>query len=217
MQYYQPSYNILIVDDHQLIIDGLTGILKEEKLISGIYSAANGKEAIEQITNNQIDCILMDINMPMINGHQATTIIKKQNPDIKIIIVSMLSDPSVVIKLLKAGADGFILKDTGKEELLKAIEKIMVNNEKYISNELNLNLYHHLGLNKNNTSSATHLTPRETEIIQYIANGMTNHEIAEKLFLSTSTVDTHRKNILAKLSLKNSAALVKYAADNNLL
>ncbi len=105
MQYYQPSYNILIVDDHQLIIDGLTGILKEEKLISGIYSAANGKEAIEQITNNQIDCILMDINMPKINGHQATTIIKKQKPDIKIIIVSMLSDPSVVIKLLKAGAD----------------------------------------------------------------------------------------------------------------
>ncbi len=92
-----------------------------------------------------------------------------------------------------------------------------MNNEKYIHNELNLNLYHHLGLNKNNTSSATHLTPRETEIIQYIANGMTNHEIAEKLFLSTSTVDTHRKNILAKLSLKNSAALVKYAAENNLL
>lgn len=216
MQYFNAAVNLLIVDDHQLIIDGLTGILKEEKWIASIFSAANGQQAIDQITSNPIDCVLMDINMPLINGHEATSIIKQQRPDIKIIIVSMLSDPSVVIKLLKAGADGFILKDSGKAELLKAIEKVMVSNEKYVSNELNLNLYHHLGLNKNNTSGS-HLTTREIEIIQYIADGLTNHEIAEKLFLSTSTVDTHRKNILAKLGLKNSAALVKYAAENKLL
>ncbi len=135
--------------------------------------------------------------------------VKARSPD------GIWSEP--VTYSFKVLAESGDLKDTGKEELLKAIEKIMVSNEKYISNELNLNLYHHLGLNKNNTSSATHLTPRETEIIQYIANGMTNHEIAAKLLLSTSTVDTHRKNILAKLSLKNSAALVKYAAENNLL
>ena len=91
-----------------------------------------------------------------------------------------------------------------------------MNNEKYVSNELNLNLYQHLGLGRNQATSH-HLTPRETEIVRYIGSGMTNPEIAERLFLSTSTVDTHRKNILAKLQLKNTAALVRYAAENNLL
>ena len=215
MQSYQKTYNILIVDDHQLIIDGLSGILKDEKIISEIYSAKNGEEAIEQIRKQPIDCVLMDISMPKINGHDATKVIKQERPDIKVIVVSMYSDASVVIKLLKAGADAFIIKNTGKEEVLRAIERVM-NNEKYVSNELNLNLYQHLGLGRNQSTSQN-LTPRETEIIRYIGSGMTNHEIAERLFLSTSTVDTHRKNILAKLQLKNTAALVRYAAENNLL
>jgi DNA-binding NarL/FixJ family response regulator len=214
MPTYQRTYNLLIVDDHQLIIDGLSGILKEEKIIGEIYSAVNGEEAIEQVRDRQIDCVLMDISMPKINGHDATKIIKQQRPDIKIIVVSMFSDASVVIKLLKAGADAFIIKNAGKEEVLRAIEKVM-NNEKYVSNELNLNLYQHIGLKKNNLTSVN-LTPREIEIVRYISSGMTNQEIAQKLFLSTSTVDTHRKNILAKLNLKNTAALVRYAADNNL-
>jgi len=216
MPAYQRTYNLLVVDDHQLMIDGLSGILKEEKLIAAIYTAVNGQDAIDQVKLHEIDCVLMDINMPKINGLEATKIIKQQRPDIKIIVISMLSDTPVVIKLLKAGADGFILKNTGREELVKAIEKVM-NNEKYLSHELNLNLYNHLGHKKANASSDTHLTSREKEIIRYIADGMTNHDIAEKLFLSTSTVDTHRKNILAKLALKNTAALVRYAAENNLL
>jgi two-component system, NarL family, nitrate/nitrite response regulator NarL len=216
MPAYQRTYNLLVVDDHQLMIDGLSGILKEEKLIASIYAAVNGQDAINLVIQHEIDCVLMDINMPKINGLDATKIIKQQRPDIKIIVISMLSDTPVVIKLLKAGADGFILKNTGREELVRAIEKVM-NNEKYLSHELNLNLYNHLGHKKARASSDTHLTSREKEIIHYIADGMTNHDIADKLFLSTSTVDTHRKNILAKLELKNTAALVKYAAENNLL
>jgi len=216
MTHYHPSYNLLLVDDHQLMIDGLLGILKEEKLIENIYTCNNGKDAIDQLEHCHVDCVLMDINMPGLNGLEATKIIKERRQDIKVIIISMLSDAPVVIKLLKAGADGFIVKNTGREELVRAIEKVM-NHEKYISNELNLNLYNHLSLHKSHASSVTSLTSRETEIIRYIADGMTNHEIADKLFLSPSTVDTHRKNILAKLGLKNSAALVKYAAENNLL
>lgn len=216
MPAYSKTYNLLVVDDHQLMIDGLSGILKEEKLIASIYSAINGQDAVDQVMRHPIDCVLMDINMPKINGHDATKIIKQQRPDIKIIVISMISDAPVVIKLLKAGADGFILKNTGREELVRAIEKVM-NHEKYISNELNMNLYNHLGKSKITASSDTHLTLREKEIIHYIADGMTNHEIAEKLFLSTSTIDTHRKNILAKLELKNTAALIKYAAENKLL
>jgi len=119
--------------------------------------------------------------------------------------------------MLKAGADAFINKDTGKDELLKAIDKVM-RNEKYISPEISNNLFAHLGdRNVNNTENEKHLTTREIEIIRFIAEGMTNIEIAAKLFLSTVTVNTHRKNMLAKLHLKNTASLVKYAAEHKLL
>ena len=129
----------------------------------------------------------------------------------------MLCDASVVSKMLKAGADGFINKDTGKAELLKAIDKVM-QDEKYISPGISNNLFSHLtDRNVNTPESEKHLTAREIEIIGYIADGLTNHEIADKLFLSIVTVDTHRKNMLAKLHLKNTASLVKYAAEHKLL
>jgi len=214
MVYSQQGYNILIVDDHQVIIDGLTEILKEEKIIGSIQSAINGQEGIEKVMSSSIDCVLMDINMPLVNGYEATKIIKEQKPHIKVIIVSMLSDTSAILKLLRTGADAFVTKDTAKDELLKTITKVMLN-EKYISGELNL--CNHPEIHKNSQSAILHLTPREKEIIRYIADGLSNPQIAEKLFVSTATVNTHRKNILAKLELKSTAAIVKYAAENNLL
>lgn len=216
MTRYQPI-NLLIVDDHQLITDGLSQILKSEKTIDEIYTAHNGKEAVEKALTHDIDCVIMDINMPVLNGLEATRLIKKEKPGIKIIVVSMLCDASVVSKMLKAGADAFINKDTGKSELLKAIDKVM-QDEKYISPGISNNLITHLtDRNLNTPGNEKHLTAREIEIIGYIANGLTNHEIADKLFLSIVTVDTHRKNMLAKLHLKNTASLVKYAAEHKLL
>ncbi|HWB28016.1 MAG TPA: response regulator transcription factor [Chitinophagaceae bacterium] len=215
MQAYQKTYNILIADDHQLITDGISKILQEERMISAVYTASNGHEAIERVVKHDIDCVLMDLNMPVLSGYEATKIIKEKAPHVKVIVVSMLNDASVIAKLLKAGADAFIIKNTGKEELLRAIARVL-NGEKYISQELSFNLYQHFG-KKNAEEKQDHLTPRELEIIKYIGEGMTNHEIAAKLFLSPATVDTHRKNVLAKLELKNTAALVRYAAENNLL
>ena len=209
--------NLLIADDHQLIIDGLIKILETEKTIGNIYSVNNGKEAVDKALTYNIDCVIMDINMPVLNGLEATKLIKKAKPEIKVIVVSMLYDASIVSKMMKAGADAFINKDTGKIELLKAIEKLM-NNEKYISPEISNNLFIHFAdRNVNTRDNERHLTPREIEIIRYIADGLTNQEIAIKLFLSPVTVDTHRKNMLAKLHLKNTAALVKYAAEHKLL
>ena len=209
--------NLLIADDHQLITDGLYKILEAEKIIGKIHVANNGKEAVDKALLYDIDCVIMDINMPLLNGLEATKFIKKDKPFIKIIVVSMQSDASIVNKMLKAGADAFINKDTGKAELLKAIDKVM-HDEKYITPEISLNLLTHL--NDRNVITAEnekHLTPREIEIIRYVAEGLTNIEIASKLFLSIVTVDTHRKNMLAKLKLKNTASLVKYAADHKLL
>jgi DNA-binding NarL/FixJ family response regulator len=217
MSRYQLPINLLIADDHQLIIDGLIKILETEKTIGNIYSVNNGKEAVDKALTCNIDCVIMDINMPVLNGLEATKLIKKAKPEIKVIVVSMLYDASIVSKMMKAGADAFINKDTGKTELLKAIEKLM-NNEKYISPEISNNLFIHFAdRNVNARDNEKHLTPREIEIIRYIADGLTNQEIASKLFLSPVTVDTHRKNILAKLQLKNTAALVKYAAEHKLL
>lgn len=217
MQHSGDSVNLLIVDDHQLIIDGLQQILKEENGIGIITTATNGYEAVSTAVNSDVDCIIMDINMPQLNGLEATKLIKNKKPFIKVIVVSMLCDASIVSKMLKAGADAYINKDTGKGELLKAISKVM-NGEKYISPEISNNLFTHLSdRDVHISSNDKHLTPRELEIIRYIAEGLTNIEIATKLFLCTSTIDTHRKNVLAKLQLKNTAALVKYASDQKLL
>ncbi len=217
MTRYQLPINFLIADDHQLIIDGLSQILKAEKSVGKISAANDGREAVIVAISEDIDCVIMDINMPVLNGLEATKLIKKEKPFIKVIVVSMLCDASIVSKMLKAGADAFINKDTGKTELLKAITKVM-NDEKYISPGISLNLFTHLSdRNVNTTNNDKHLTTREIEIVRYIAEGLTNIEIAIKLFLSTSTVDTHRKNVLAKLQLKNTAALVKYAAEHKLL
>jgi two-component system nitrate/nitrite response regulator NarL len=217
MTNYQLPINLLIADDHQLITDGISKILETEKMIGEIHTAKNGKEATDKALANDIDCVIMDINMPFLNGMEATKLIKKEKPFIKIIVVSMLSDASIVSKMLKAGADGFINKDTGKNELLTAIAKVM-KGEKYISPGISANLFTHLTDRDVNTSGKEkHLTPREIEIVRYIADGLTNVEIAAKLFLSTATVDTHRKNMLAKLNLKNTASLVKYAAEHKLL
>ncbi|HLY69645.1 MAG TPA: response regulator transcription factor [Puia sp.] len=214
---YIPTINLLIVDDHQLIIDGLSAILAGEPLIDTLFTAREGREAVNLVIEKDIDCVLMDINMPVIGGYEATELIKSKKPHIKIIMVSMISDASVVAKLLKAGADAFIIKNTGKLELLAAIKKVMAG-EKYVSQELCSDLYRHFGSARRKTSEGPyHLTRREIEIIRYVAAGLTNQEIAIKLFLSHNTVETHRKNIIAKLGLKNTASLVKYAADNKLL
>ena len=211
------TLRVLIADDHQLIIDGLSQILRTEKSIGTISSAINGRKALDMVLSGEVDCVIMDINMPELNGLEATKLIKKEKPFIRVIVVSMLCDASIVSKMLKAGADAFINKDTGKEELLKAIAKVM-NGEKYISPEISNNLFVHLNdRNVNTNHDDKHLSPREIEIVRYIAEGLTNIEIAANLFLSTSTVDTHRKNVLAKLQLKNTAALVKYAAQHKLL
>lgn len=214
---YELPIDLLIADDHQLITDGLTQILQDEKIIGKIHTAKNGREAVDKVLALNIDCVIMDINMPEMNGLEATKLIKKEKPQIKIIVVSMLCEPSVVSKMLKAGADAFINKDTGKAELLKAIDKVM-QNEKYISPEISNNLFRHLNdKNSKVAGNESHLTKRELEIIRLIADGLTNNEIAAKLFLSNVTVDTHRKNMLAKLQLKNTASLVKYAAEHKLL
>ena len=217
MTSYQLPINVLIVDDHHLITDGISKILESEKIIAEIHTAYNGREAVDTVLNNDIGCVIMDINMPVLNGLEATRLIKQEKPYVKVVVVSMLCDAAIVSKMMKAGADAFINKDTGKTELLLAINKV-IKGDKYISPAISNNLFVHLTeRNDDNANDQKHLTQREVEIVRHIADGLTNHEIAGKLFLSIVTVNTHRKNILGKLQLKNTASLVKYAAEHKLL
>ncbi|MGZ3751043.1 MAG: response regulator [Mucilaginibacter sp.] len=217
MTAYKFPANLLIADDHQLITEGIAKLIEGENGIGEIYTVRNGRQAVDLALSKEIDCVIMDINMPVLNGVEATRLIKQAKPHVKVIVLSMLGDAAIVSKMLKAGADAFINKDTGKIELLLALEKVMLG-EKYISPSIANNLVTLLTSRNVDTSGAEkHLTARELEIIRLIADGLTNHEISDRLFISAVTVDTHRKNILAKLHLKNTAALVKYAADHKLL
>lgn len=208
--------NLLIADDHQMITEGLTLMLRSEMKVGQIHIAKNGKEAEQIALRESISIIIMDINMPIMNGTEATQLIKHERPDIKVIVVSMLAEPAIVNRLLESGADAFINKDAGKAELMTAIDMVM-QGKKYVSPDISIALFKHLNERVNDTNEKKQLTKREIEIIGHIANGLTNNEIAEKLFLSSVTIDTHRKNILAKLRLKNTATLVRYAIENKLL
>lgn len=212
---------LLIADDHKLFIDGLQLILKEHIGIGYFDFALNGKEAIEKCRKHDFDVVLMDVNMPVIDGIEATREIKRHHKKIKVLIVSMLSDFATVSKVLKAGADGFLIKNADVTEFMKAFTAIQ-NDEIYISGEVSA-LFDKTNsgkpITKNDYIQFTEnlVSPREQSVLKLIVEGYTNQAIAETLFLSAKTVDTHRNNMLAKLNLPNTASLVKFAIENKLV
>ena len=204
--------NILIADDHQLFIEGLSMLVSRIEDIHIVGQAKNGKEVLELCKKQKIDLILMDLEMPEMGGIEATEIIKHDSPYIKIIAVTMLNDYNTIKKALRSGMDGYVVKNLGISELQNAIETVM-KGQIYISPEISNILALGVAGRKPNQLYIPALTRREKEIIELIVNGLTNDAIAEKLFLSPLTVSTHRKNVLSKLNLKNTAMLVKYVGD----
>jgi DNA-binding NarL/FixJ family response regulator len=215
----EKKLKLLIADDHFLFINGLMLILKEKMQFEVMDFALNGREAIEKCLRQPFDIVLMDINMPLIDGIEATREIKRQRPDTKILIVSMLTNIDAVRTVLKAGADGFLIKNANPFEFVMAF-KAMQKNEIYLSEHFSALLHTDSGKMSRSdyiTFSENLITPREKSVLKLICEGFTNPEIAETLFLSVETVNTHRKKMLIKLNLPNSAALVKFAIENKLL
>ncbi|RYE24714.1 MAG: response regulator transcription factor [Sphingobacteriales bacterium] len=210
---------ILIADDHTMFANGLKMILNEHPQLQVDLHAPNGIDAMALLRQHgDVDVVLMDINMPVLNGYETTLLLSKEFPSLKIIALSMLSDKSSVLKMLEAGAVGYIFKNAGEQELIEAIDTVMEDGY-YVTEEMNDVLQKFEKLQKDIAKgyakqSPNILSQREVEILKLIIDGLTNNDIADKLFLSNRTVDTHRKNILAKLELKNTAALVKYAVEN---
>lgn len=212
----KESINILIVDDHQLVIDGLKSMLQINKQFVVKNQALNGVQALEILESQQhdYDFLLTDVSMPLMSGIELCKIVKERFPHIKVLVLSMHNNISIIKDALNAEADGYILKNTGQEELIQAIERILENGT-YFSQEILpiiLKLY-----GKEKKSDSKHkLSEREREVLSLIIKEYTSKEIAEQLFISKQTVDTHRINIMQKTGCKTLVGLIKYALLTNI-
>lgn len=209
---------IIIADDHQLFIEGVHSLINSMNDIKIIKEVNDGRALIEVLEHTKCDIILMDINMPILDGIEATRQIKKTYPEIKILMLTMFSSRDYIEKLLRAGADGYLLKNTDVIELKEAIETLM-RGESYFSKEVTERIMEGLQKKKHEekTKHLIELTEREIDVLKLIVQEFTTAEIAEKLFISTHTVETHRKNLISKLNVRNVAGLVRYAMENGLV
>jgi DNA-binding NarL/FixJ family response regulator len=202
---------LIIVDDHQLFRNGLKFILDEREDMSVIAEASNGKEFIKQLEFLKPDVVLMDINMPEMNGVEASKQALLKYPDMNILILSMFSDVEYYNTMIDIGVKGFILKDIDNDQLYDAIHKIN-NGGNYFSQELLLQL-----IKNKPADESVILSPREKEVLELIFEGFSNQQISDKLFISQRTVERHRSSLLLKTDSKNSISLVVYAIKNKLV
>jgi two-component system nitrate/nitrite response regulator NarL len=212
---------ILIVDDHEVVRDGLRNILTSLDNISIAGEAGNGEDAVKMYSSLKPDLVIMDISMPGMNGIEATKVIKEKDPDARILILTMHDNQEYLNQIIRSGAKGFILKNTDKEELLDAV-KTVAGGDNFFSKDISKLIIDNYirtakETEKNDGYKEVPLTKREIEILKLIASGYSNQEIANILYISYNTVDTHRKNIMHKLSIKNTAGLVRYAIEKGLI
>lgn len=207
---------VLIADDHQMFIDGLRSLLQGSEDICVVGEAANGEKVVELCDREEVDIAIMDINMPGMDGIQATRELLKKHPSLKVLGLSMYNDREYISDLLKAGARGYILKNTGKETLLNALRTLQSGGN-YLGEEVSQTLLNTFIKAPGRTQLAEKLSDREKEVLDRIATGLTTHEIADQLFISKNTVETHRKNLLYKLKARNTAELVNNAYKQRLI
>lgn len=206
---------VFITDDHQVIINGLIRLLSSSPEIEIIGTALNGAILLEQLQTQQPDLVLLDISMPVMNGIQAAKAIKKLYPSIKILVFTTFIDKDKIKKITQVGVDGYLLKDSGRDELIHAIQMLMSGTNYYDHRVVDLVMHNYKSTSS--TPPAIFLTKREQEITRLIAQGKSSKEIGEELFISPLTVDSHRRNIFAKLGINKTAALINYAYDNGLM
>lgn len=209
--------NILIADDHQLMIDGIKSTMQQIKDFDVIAEANNGFQVLEMLeTGIRPDIILMDINMPKLDGLECTRKVTKKYPDVKVIALSQYDEKHFVKRMVKNGASGYLLKDSDKDILEKAIRAVH-RGEQYYSDKLTMRLVEQELKTTNTSKLFPRLTEREKEILNLIGNELSSVEIADKLFISLHTVESHRANLIHKAGVKNTAGLVRWAVNNDLL
>ncbi len=207
---------IMIVDDHQMIRDGIKLMLKGTPEIILVAEFDNGLDAIKYIDNNPTaaNVILMDISMPIIDGITATKDIKSNHVAIKVLAMTMHIEESYIMDMMKAGASGYILKESGREDLIDAIKRVYEGKKYFSSDVSSILLTSMMDVNVAKKHTKDIISDREKEVIDLVAKGLSNAEIGSNLCLSSRTIESHRRNILNKLELKNTAELISYAIKN---
>ncbi|MHB8793689.1 MAG: response regulator [Thermoleophilia bacterium] len=211
---------ILLADDHAILRAGLVRLLSEEPDIEVIGEADNGREAVQKVQELHPDIVLMDIGMPVMNGMEATKQIKKRDQDVKILVLTMHDNEEYLFQVLQAGASGYVLKKAADSDLVNAIHVVNRGDCFLYPSAAKMVVEDYLEKLKHGqepTSSFDTLTDREREILTLVAEGYTNREIAEALFISVKTVETHKANIMEKLNLHKRAELVRYAIKKGML
>lgn len=207
---HSDTIKVFIVDDHYMVIEGIRSLLLQDKTIEWLGHAMNASSCLAFLQQQQPDVILMDINLPDVSGIELCREVKKKYPAVHVIALSSFNQLSFIQKMLESGASGYLLKNATQEELVDALTTV-VGGRKYLSDDV-------AQIVKTSAHSRIPvLTRREQEVLGLIAEGMTNHQIADKLFVSTTTVDSHRKNLLAKFEVKNTAILIRLAVKHGLL
>ena len=201
---------VFIVDDHFMVIEGIRSLIQHEKDIEWMGHATHANSCLSFLQHQLPDVILMDISMPDMNGIDLCEIVKQKYPSVFVIGLSTFNQQSFIQKMIQNGASGYLLKNATKDELLEGIQTVM-KGKIYYSMEASQSL------RNDADSNIPVITRRQKEMLELIAAGMTNNEIAAKLFISAATVDTHRKNLLAKFEAKNTAALIKMALQMKLI
>ena len=202
---------MLIVDDHPMVIEGMRSLLSNLDFVGISGTAANAFEAVALLKTRPVDVAIVDINLPDVNGIELTAKIVKEFPNVKVLAMSTFKERSYISRMIQSGASGYLIKSASAEEIAEAV-LTAYEGKLYLSLDLNLT-----DLDRSVTAEPPILSRREKEVLEYIAEGFTNPQIAQKLFISLHTVDTHRKNILTKFNVNNTAALIKLAVRLNLV
>lgn len=207
---------IFIVDDHQILIDGVKSLLRNEERFQILNEALSAKDALSKLAEDyNYDILITDISMPEMDGVELSKRVKQLYPEIKILVLSMYNNQQVATEIIMSEAEGFILKNTGKQELVAALNAIS-DNGTYYSREVLSAMMQKVKSDKKTEEEIANLTDREAEILQLICEELSSEQIAQKLNISKRTVDTHRQNIYEKTGCKTIISLIKFALRNNL-
>lgn len=214
----QIKYNIILADDHEIFLDSLSALVSPEENLEIIHKAQNGKELLELVKENQPDLCIVDMDMPEMNGLQASESLLRIYPDLKILILTMHKEKSLIKKMMSLGIKGYLLKTCDKEEFIFAINQIL-KDKTYFSDEVIETIvkddaYENKG--SPDLSKIATLSDREKEIIQLLCSGLNNKQIADKLFVSHKTIDNHRTNIMRKIDVHNIVGLIRFCLKHGL-
>ncbi|WP_109850997.1 response regulator transcription factor [Aquimarina sp. AU58] len=209
----ETPVKIMIIDDHQMFIDGIKSLLRKEEYLQIVSEYLCAEDALEQLEKDTVDIVITDISMPGMSGIELIKTIKSTYSNLKVLVLSMHNDKEVVSEIMMSEADGYILKNTGKQELIEALTRI-TDNGTYYSKEVLSIMVNKVKKERKIEAETNELTDREVKVLELICQEYSSQEIADKLFIGRRTVDTHRQNILRKTKVKTIVGLIKYGIRN---